>query len=163
MAIDPKAFLRNLVPDPVLGFIRNWRGRNEGRVIAELQLFLDKTPASPEWLSADELEKLCDEFNFPTPYGYDENAVEERGKQRAQFVLDKLNGRPAQTFLDIACFDGMTAAALQGQNKICWGVDLKKNGFDACAKRRGDNSQQWSKHDVLREWLLRCGILVQCF
>ena len=137
MATDAKTFLRNLVPDPVLGIIRNWRGRKEGRAITDLQLVLDTAPTSPEWLSADELEQLCIEFTFPTPYGYDENAVEERGQQRAEFVPNKLNGKPAQTFLDLACFDGMTAAALQRQGRSCWGVDLTDSGFDARARHAG--------------------------
>lgn len=137
MATDPKTFLRNLVPDPVLGVIRNWRGRKEGRAIAELQRILDTAPASRQWLSTDDLERLCVRSAFPTPYGYDAKAVEERGQQRAKFVLDKLNGRPAQTFLDLACFDGMTAAALQAQNRTCWGVDLTDSGFDARAQNAG--------------------------
>lgn len=137
MAADPKAFLRNLVPDPVLGIIRNWRGCKAGRAIADLQIILDTAPDSPIWLTTDHLEQLCVEFPFPQPYGYDENAVEERGQQRAEFVLNKLNGKPAHTFLDLACFDGMTAAALQQQGKRCWGVDLTDSGFDVRARHAG--------------------------
>ena len=83
------------------------------------------------------MQALIGEFPFPPAYGYDPASVERRGTQRADALRALLPASGPRDVLDLACFDGMTARALQLGGDRCTGVDLTTDGADPRAIAAG--------------------------
>ncbi|MBS1583807.1 MAG: class I SAM-dependent methyltransferase [Bacteroidetes bacterium] len=137
MPITLKQLIRPLVPAGARRWLNDRRNGHEERRVRAVQRIFDDTREQGRWLGRDDLERLCLEFPFPPPYGYDPAAVEQRGRERAAALLSALPDTGMNEFLDLACYDGMTAAALQGRGKRSHGVDLEAGGFDARAIAAG--------------------------
>ncbi len=132
-----KSILRPFVPSG----LRNWRARairaRQNRLVRDTERIFLNAPKTPEWLSRQELEELCVKYAYTHSYGYDAASFERRGKERSAQILKELPDPTLMEFLDLACMDGMTAAALQARGKKCWGVDRDGRSFDARARAAG--------------------------
>lgn len=132
-----KALLRPLVPRGIRGWATRTRQAAQDRSVRNAEKAFLHAPRTPEWLSHADLERLCAEHPYTPSYGYDARSFERRGQERAANILKELPDPSLTEFLDLACMDGMTAAALQHRGKQCWGVDQEGKNFDPRARAAG--------------------------
>lgn len=132
-----KSFLRPFVP----GSLLKWRAGSikarQDQAMRDAEGIFANAKKEPQWLSRKDLERLCAKYAYTHVYGYDAASFERRGKERAAQILNELPNPSLTDFLDLACMDGMTAAALQLQGRKCWGVDRDGRSFDARARAAG--------------------------
>ncbi|MDR2213880.1 MAG: class I SAM-dependent methyltransferase, partial [Pseudomonadales bacterium] len=83
------------------------------------------------------LQSLQEAYRAPPDYGYDADAVERRGIERASQLLRLSGASSAQSFLEIGCWDGMVSAALQRRGKTATAIDNRSDGFDDRARAAG--------------------------
>jgi SAM-dependent methyltransferase len=92
---------------------------------------------TPPFLESDVLEELQNAFPRQTSYRYDPGAVEARGRRRAAEVVGLPQGRRAEAFLELGCWDGMISGGLAQQGKKVTAVDRTAAGFDRRARDEG--------------------------
>jgi SAM-dependent methyltransferase len=100
---------------------------------------LDQSPETPEWLGSDVLESLQEEYPFSTSYGRDPQSQEKRGRDRAAEILRlaKDKADTMNSFLELACWDGMTSCFLKRLGKMATAIDIRADGFDERAASEG--------------------------
>jgi SAM-dependent methyltransferase len=91
--------------------------------------------SEPEFLPPILIDRLKDSFAPIGNYGYDDESLKNRGKERAQIVLDSLNGRKVSSSLELGCMDAMTSVALAANGIKTCGLDIEnkldKRAIDA--------------------------------
>lgn len=85
---------------------------------------------APAYLDPAELPRLQARYPSPPEYGYDPGALERRGVERAAQLLRLPGARAATAFLELGCWDGMVALALQRKGKTATAIDGRSDGFD---------------------------------
>ena len=93
----------------------------------------------PYWLDSNMLKILQDKYDYPEKYGYDQQTLERRGRERAIELIKSLpnkNNYPTD-FLELACGDGMVSCALQKFGKVTTGIDIQPNCFNERAAIEG--------------------------
>jgi SAM-dependent methyltransferase len=132
-----KETLRSFVPQQLLRWRSQMHKAREERAVHAAERVFAAAGTEPRWLSRQDLERMCAQYTCSHEYGYDAASFERRGRERAARILHELPDPSLVNFLDLACMDGMTAAALQKQGKQCWGVDLNGRNFDPRARAAG--------------------------
>jgi SAM-dependent methyltransferase len=147
-----KATVKRITPAFVLDNFRRYRKswnyhamtRQAKRAAQETKEIFDRAPKIPAWLDADQLEVLYKKYPPLPDYGYDPQSQEERGKERAEEVLALIPATEknrVNTFLELACMDGMVSCMLQRMGKTTTATDIGKyessTGFDERAVRAG--------------------------
>jgi SAM-dependent methyltransferase len=126
-----------MVPHSLWKWMAGMRGALHDRRLRRVESIFLQAPRAPEWLERADLECLSKHHIHTATYGYDPTSLEERGEERARNILKEVPGPDLLRFLDLACMDGMTAAALQKRGKQCWGVDTDGQKFDPRARAAG--------------------------
>ena len=133
--------VRTAVKYTVRPFVPRWavrRARTVGEDVRLWPLQLAWNSASgPDYLGRSELEALQPKYPFRRAYRYDADSVLQRGAERADELLGGAGGRDAQTFLEIACSDGMVSALLRRAGRSATAVDLSAREFDSRARDAG--------------------------
>lgn len=87
--------------------------------------------AAPHFLGHAELDALRAVYPAPQPYGYDEESLLRRGRERAALLEDVLPDFPQRDrFLELGCADGMVTRELTRRGKHALGVDHSPAYFD---------------------------------
>ncbi|NMB55468.1 MAG: class I SAM-dependent methyltransferase [Leptolinea sp.] len=92
---------------------------------------------TPSYLDINNLEDLLTQYPYPPKYGYDMKSVEARGKERASRILRLPGAGKAQSFLELACWDGMVSGFISQKGKISTAIDNRDTGFDKRAANMG--------------------------
>ena len=93
--------------------------------------------SSPGFLESSELKTLQDQYSYPPEYGYDPDTLLRRGTGRATQLLSLPGVQQSESFLEIACSDGMVSCALSQADKRTTAIDADGASFDARASRAG--------------------------
>ncbi len=147
-AAPVKKCIKTIVPNSLQYFLRGFYSNFKTRRIRKI---FELAPKKPAWLDRSILAELQEKYSYPAEYGYDPQALEERGEQRSKDIL-KISAKDSsrfKTFLELGCWDGMVSCCLQRKRKITTAIDNRAEGFDKRAKKEGVQLFQMSA-DQLR-------------
>lgn len=109
---------------------------------------LARADAGPAFLDPDALPALQAKYPFPPDYGWDAEAVDRRGKERAGEVLRLRGSDSATDYLEIGCWDGMVSCHLLRAGKRAHAIDNRAIGFDKRALLEGVRMEQMDAADM---------------
>jgi ubiquinone/menaquinone biosynthesis C-methylase UbiE len=104
--------------------------------------------SSPPYLDISALQSLQDQYPYPPEYGYDADTLERRGVGRAAQILGLPGAQQAQSFLELACSDGMVSWGLCRAGKTATAIDASSARFDERAPREGVNLLEMDATDL---------------
>ncbi len=136
-----KKIIRSILPDFFLSaLLKSYRFLK----IQRAKRAFAAAKSEPQWLSADKLEAMQRCFPLQTDYGYSAEATSNRGNARARTILDKIAGYglTCESFLELACGDGMVCARLNQAGKKATGVDLNLKNLAQNSRQSGAQFQQ---------------------
>lgn len=129
-----KQFFRKLNPHTALILRKLY-----GKLIAELMIpnfyrrkinrvkkKLKKSQDNPSWLSWNELEDLQKKYHYINAFVYDEKNLKHRGFYRAIDLVNmtRKENRRVNTYLELACGNGLVCYALEKLGKKATGIDI---------------------------------------
>jgi SAM-dependent methyltransferase len=133
-----KSLIKTVLPDSIVNTLRF--------ICLDLPLMYEKKRTqrvfslamdTPSYLDINNLEDLLTQYPYPPKYGYDMKSVEARGKERASRILRLPGAGKAQSFLELACWDGMVSGFISQKGKISTAIDNRDTGFDKRAANMG--------------------------
>ena len=106
------------------------------------QRIFNSSTMQPVYLETWQLDALLQKYTFPPRYGYNAQAVDARGKDRAAALLRFPQMREATSTLELGCFDGMVSCHLARAGKRATAIDHRDTGFDSRAVRESVSLRQ---------------------
>lgn len=137
MASSIRQLAKSVVPKPLL--VSSWAAYCRRKAAAARRAF-DEAGTEPAWLGWDELDALQRHYPLrPMTYKYDDQSLEERGRQRAAEMLSlvKADRATLPRWLDLGMWDGMACYALQQEGLQATGVDIRVSGLTDKARGSG--------------------------
>lgn len=135
LLVFPKSFLTKA--KHVFFYIEYKRTKNK---------FIDAEP-NENYLSISDLRKMQLDFKHPPEYGYSKEILDNRGKERADYLL-KLLPKNIESTLELGCWDGMVSYHLMKKGKKVIGIDNRTEGFDSRALKDKVNLIQMDASDL---------------
>ena len=87
-------------------------------------------PGDPVWLAADVLDRLLNNYRKPEKYSYDPDAVEKRGRERADEILSVLPKRiDGMQSLELGALDAMASFFLRKERFDTTAIDITDSHF----------------------------------
>jgi SAM-dependent methyltransferase len=102
----------------------------------------------PVHLDIRVLETLQMKYPPAPAYGYDANALEIRGIERAAQILRLPGAQESHSFLELGCWDGMVSCCLERNGKKTTAIDNRDAGFDKRASLEGVSLLQMDASDL---------------
>jgi len=131
-----RSLVKRFVPKNAVYELQTFFGLHK---LLRARKIFDASAKEPAWLGPEMLDSLQQKYPFPPNYGYDQESLGQRGKDRAGAILRLINPNKNEinTFLELGCWDGMVSCILRRKGKTATAIDNRSEGFDARAVREG--------------------------
>lgn len=121
------------MPAPAIDFVRNSRTRGK---IAEASQILEKSASGPEHLPIAMIGELQKRYPTVPPYSYADDALLQRGEERADEILAHTTRTPGRS-LELAAHDGMVSYCLARSGWSTTALDFSDTNADPRCREAG--------------------------